>query len=58
LKTVYNYLSRYPGKIRTKKEFSKKYVHVEDFTNIFQRQVQTYNTASQQIDKPKEQTDD
>lgn len=50
-KTVYNYLDKYTDKIRWKKEFWKKLVHVEDFTNVFQNQVQSYNSASQLFDR-------
>lgn len=42
-KTVYNYLSKYPDKIRTKKEFWKKFIHSEDFTKVVQ---QVYNINS------------
>ncbi len=43
LKTVYNYLSKHPDKIRTKKEFWKRFVHFEDFTTILQKSFQYYN---------------
>ena len=36
LKTVYNYLKRYPEKIRTKTEFWKTFVNLNDFTKILQ----------------------
>lgn len=35
-KTVYNYLKKYPDKIRSKKEFGKTFVHLEDFTKVLQ----------------------
>lgn len=40
LKTVYNYLSKYPSQIRIKKEFWKKYVNVEDFEKCFTKDIQ------------------
>jgi len=43
LKTIYNYLSRYPNKIRTKKEFWKTVVNIEDFKSVFQKTGSNYN---------------
>lgn len=42
VQTVYNYLEKYSGKIRTKREFGKKYVCLEDFTNFIQPTLQTF----------------
>lgn len=36
LQTVYNYLNKHEWSIRTKKEFGKTYIHLDDFTNYFQ----------------------
>lgn len=36
LQTVYNYLTKYEGKIRTKKDFWKTFIEMEDFTTLFQ----------------------
>lgn len=54
LKTVYNYLSKYSDKIRTRKEYWKTVVHFEDFEKVFQGMVQLYNSPS--IPEPKETT--
>lgn len=53
LKTVYNYIAKYPDKIRTKKEFWKTLVSVEDFTKAITR---NYNTPLQETESNKEQT--
>ena len=58
LKTVYNYLTKYPEKIRIKKEFWKRFVHIEDFTKVIQKNVQYYNSVLQQIDKKQEDIKD
>ncbi len=36
VQTVYNYLNKYKGKVRTKKEFWKTFINLEDFTNFLQ----------------------
>ena len=38
LKTVYNYINKHQDKIRTKKEFWKRVVNLEDFTTVLQKQ--------------------
>lgn len=53
LKTVYNYVTKYPDKIRTKKEFWKTLVSLEDFEKAITR---NYNTPLQQTESNKEQT--
>lgn len=42
LKTVYNYLSKYSSKIRTKKEFWKKFVNIEDFEKFYLQSIQGF----------------
>ena len=37
LKTVYNYLKRYPDKIRTKKDYWKTFVNLKDFEQVFHK---------------------
>ena len=51
LKTVYNYLRKHSGKIRSKKEFWKTFVHVQDFTDFVQSRVQNYNPSTPQSSK-------
>lgn len=45
VQTVYNYLEKYKGKIRTKREFGKKYVCLEDFTNFVQPTLQSFTNS-------------
>lgn len=57
LKTVYNYISKYPSKIRKKKEFWKTYVSFEDFEKAFQWNVQSYNMPSKNLQSPENKSE-
>lgn len=35
VQTVYNYLWKFDARIRTKKQYGKVFIHLEDFTNVF-----------------------
>ena len=45
IQTVYNYLTKFEWKIRLKKEFSKTFINLEDFTNILQPALQPFKTG-------------
>ena len=46
LKTVYNYLSKYPDRIKVRREFWKRVVNQNDFWKIVKRQLQNYKIVS------------
>jgi len=46
LKTIYNYLHKYPKKIRREKRFWKTFVEIEDFQNIFEDSLQINSNYS------------
>lgn len=57
LQTVYNYLKKYEGRIRTKSELNKTFIHLDDFTNFVQGVVNnntstTYNPAPEKQSNP------
>lgn len=46
LQTVYNYLKKYEGRIRTKSELNKTFIHLDDFTNFVKGVVNTNTTTT------------
>ena len=47
LKTVYNYLNKYPDQIRTRKQHWKTFVHSEDFVSLLQKLQSPFKMSTQ-----------
>lgn len=51
LQTVYNHLSKYEGKIRTKSEFWKTFIDLESFSNVLQSRLKPFEKIDEEAAK-------
>lgn len=56
LKTVYNYINKYGDKIRTKKEYWKTLVSLQDFTEVFQKVTNQYSNPVWKVTEKQTET--
>lgn len=57
LQTVYNYLSKFEGKIRTRKDYWKTFISLEDFTNFLQPSLNQFESRTENNDQKADSKD-